>query len=163
MCQPISGFFLVMQCLCTSPPYLFSIPHIYCGTPNQYYFRKYCLYQVMDSSTAVRIVRLNATWIHIGMASTDFSYFPLRSNLSGTSTTNFSCFVLKVEAADILTDWADFASWWSRICTLCESQAIWVVPSGYENHGMMILENRLSKDILQIFTERAVKAPRLCK
>ena len=35
-----------VQCLCTSPSCLFSLPQIHCGTHNQCYIRMYCLYKI---------------------------------------------------------------------------------------------------------------------
>ena len=37
-----------VQCMCTSPSYLFCVPHMYCGTHNQCYFLTYYLYQVQQ-------------------------------------------------------------------------------------------------------------------
>ena len=58
------------------------------------------------------------------MASTDPSHLPTGSNLSVTSTTSFSRFVLRVEATDILMDWADRAR--LAISHLRVLQALWL-------------------------------------
>ena len=57
---------------------------------------------------------------------------------------DFSQFAPRVEAADILTDWADSASWRSRTSRTLRIVGIMaehMVSTGYKNQAVIVLEN----------------------
>ena len=79
----------------------------------------------MCCRTTVRDAKSYATYILIGMASSDSSHLALESNLSYTSTTSSSRFGQKVGGADIPPGWADFARWRAN-CACSEIPSIFL-------------------------------------